>query len=185
MKLLLNILWFVLGGWLSGTLWLLGGVLLTCTIVGLPWAGAAWRIAGFAYWPFGKEIVDRADFRPDMGTGCLGLLLNVIWIVFAGWYIALSHLMAALVEAVTIIGIPFALKDLQLAWLALAPVGKSVVPTGYPYRGPPPRLKRRHAPELRRARRPLIRRAPPPPHPRRDGRPGAGRLRHPARGRAR
>ena len=129
-RLVLNLAWFVLGGWLSGTLWLLGGVVLAITIVGLPWAGAAFRIAGFAYWPFGKEIVDRADLygRPDAGTGCMGVLLNVVWVVFAGVWIALSHLAAAAVEAITIIGIPFALKDLQLAWLALAPVGEAVGP---------------------------------------------------------
>lgn len=119
----------MLGGWLSGTLWLLGGLILAVTIVGLPWAQAAFRIAGFAYWPFGKEIVDRADFgREDLGTGCMGVVLNIVWFVFAGWYIALSHLVVAVLEAVTIIGIPFALKDLQLAWLALAPVGKTAAP---------------------------------------------------------
>ena len=108
----------------------MAGCLLAVTIVGLPWAGAAFRIAGFAYWPFGKEIVDRTDLygRPDAGTGCLGLALNVIWIVLGGWWLALSHVLWAAAEAVTIIGIPFALKDLQLAWLALAPVGKSVAP---------------------------------------------------------
>jgi uncharacterized membrane protein YccF (DUF307 family) len=128
MKLLLNILWFIWGGWVSGLLWLLGGAILALTIVGLPWALAAWRIAGFAFWPFGKKIVARADLgRSDLGTGCLGVVLNVIWFVFAGWYIALSHLFFAVTEAVTIIGIPFAFKDLQLAQLALAPVGMEVV----------------------------------------------------------
>ena len=128
MKLLLNIAWFIWGGWLSGLLWLLGGAILACTIIGLPWAFAAWRIAGFAFWPFGKRIVSRAELgRSDAGTGCLGLILNVIWIIFAGWYIALSHLLIAVTEAVSIIGIPFALKDLQLAQLALAPVGMEVV----------------------------------------------------------
>jgi uncharacterized membrane protein YccF (DUF307 family) len=58
-RLLLNILWFIFGGFISGCLWLLGGALLAITIVGLPYAGAAWRIAGFAFWPFGKEIVPR------------------------------------------------------------------------------------------------------------------------------
>ena len=131
MTLILNILWFIFGGWIAGLMWLLGGAILAITIVGLPWAGAAFRIAGFAYWPFGKEIVDRADLygRPDAGTGCFGPLLNVVWIVLGGWYLALTHVMWAAAEAVTIIGIPFALKDLQLAWLALAPVGKTVVPT--------------------------------------------------------
>ncbi|CAN7534565.1 YccF domain-containing protein [Caulobacter sp. LjRoot300] len=128
-RLLLNILWFIFGGFISGCLWLLGGALLAITIVGLPYAGAAWRIAGFAFWPFGKEIVPRdlVTGREDLGTGPLGCVLNVIWFVLGGWYIALAHLIAAVVEAVTIIGIPFAIKDLQLAVVALAPIGRTVV----------------------------------------------------------
>ena len=129
MRLLLNILWFIFGGWLSGLLWLLGGALLAITIVGLPYTGAAWRIAGFAFWPFGKEIVSReiVSGRGDLGTGPLGFVLNVIWFILGGWYIALSHLMIAAAEAVTIVGIPFAIKDFQLAIIALAPIGREVV----------------------------------------------------------
>ena len=128
MALLFNILWFVLGGWLTGLLWLLGGLLLAITIVGLPYTAAAWRIAGFAFWPFGREIVSReAVGRSDLGTGPVGVVLNVIWFLLAGWYIALSHLIIAVAEAITIIGIPFALKDLQLARFALAPIGLTVV----------------------------------------------------------
>jgi uncharacterized membrane protein YccF (DUF307 family) len=128
-RLLLNILWFIFGGFISGCLWLLGGALLAITIVGLPYAGAAWRIAGFAFWPFGKEIVPRelVTGREDLGTGGLGVVLNVIWFLLGGWYIALSHLIAAAAEAVTIIGIPFAIKDLQLAIVAIAPIGRTVV----------------------------------------------------------
>lgn len=128
-RFILNLLWFFLGGWLSGLLWLLGGLLLAVTIVGLPYAGAAWRIAGFAFWPFGKEIVSReiVTGRSDIGTGPLGFLLNLIWFVLGGWYIALSHLLIAVAEAVSIIGIPFAIKDLQLAYIALAPIGRTVV----------------------------------------------------------
>ncbi|MFN3859558.1 MAG: YccF domain-containing protein [Caulobacter sp.] len=128
-RLILNILWFIFGGWLSGLLWLLGGLILAITIVGLPYTFAAWRIAGFSFWPFGREVVSRELItgKSDLGTGPLGVVLNVIWFIFAGWYIALSHLLIAIAEAITIIGIPFALKDLQLAVLALAPVGKTVV----------------------------------------------------------
>ncbi len=129
MTLLLNILWLIFGGFVAGCLWLFGGAILACTIVGLPWAFSAWRIAGFVFWPFGRQIVDRADYNGehDIGTGCLGVFLNVIWFVFAGWYIALAHVLIAIPEAVSIIGIPFAFKDIQLAQLALAPVGKMVV----------------------------------------------------------
>ena len=128
MRLLLNILWFILGGWLSGLLWLLGGLLLAITVVGLPYTAAAWRIAGFAAWPFGREIVAREALgEGDLGTGPVGCVLNVIWFVLGGWYIALSHLLIAVAEFVSIIGIPFALKDLELAGVALAPIGKIVV----------------------------------------------------------
>jgi uncharacterized membrane protein YccF (DUF307 family) len=127
-RLILNILWFILGGWLSGLLWLLGGAILAITIVGLPYTFAAWRIAAFSFWPFGRDVVSRESLgQADVGTGPLGFVLNIIWFIFAGWYIALSHLLIAVAEFVTIIGIPFALKDLQLARLALAPIGMTVV----------------------------------------------------------
>jgi uncharacterized membrane protein YccF (DUF307 family) len=129
LRLLLNILWFVFGGWLTGLLWLLGGLVLAITVVGLPYTAAAWRIAGFAFFPFGKEMVSRdiVTGQGDLGTGPVGCLLNIIWFVLGGWYIALSHLIIAVAEFVSIIGIPFALKDLQLAIAALAPIGKTVV----------------------------------------------------------
>lgn len=123
-RLILNILWFVLGGWAAGLAWLLGGAILALTIVGLPWTFSAWRIASYSFWPFGREVVWREGVDPV--GGCLGVVLNIIWFVFAGWWIALGHLMLAVAEFITIIGIPFALKDLELAKLALAPVGRTI-----------------------------------------------------------
>ena len=125
-RLILNVLWFILGGWAAGLLWLFGGAVLALTIVGLPWAFAAWRIAAYSFWPFGREIVWRDPDPADLGQGCLGVGMNVIWLVVAGWWIALAHLMIAVAEFVSIIGIPFALKDLELAKLALAPVGRTI-----------------------------------------------------------
>ena len=126
-RLILNILWFVFGGWISGLLWLLGGAILAITVVGLPWSFAAWRIASYSFWPFGREVIWRDELgEQDAGTGPLGLVLNIIWFIFAGWYIALSHLLIAVAEFITIIGIPFALKDLELAKLALAPIGRTI-----------------------------------------------------------
>ncbi|MFL5295300.1 MAG: YccF domain-containing protein [Phenylobacterium sp.] len=122
MRLLLNVLWFVLGGWISGSLWILAGAILAITVVGLPWTPAAFRIAGFSYWPFGKAVVDR-----DLGAG--SLLLNILWLVLAGWWLALHHIVLAAGLAVTIIGIPFAWQHVKLAMLSLAPVGKAVVET--------------------------------------------------------
>jgi uncharacterized membrane protein YccF (DUF307 family) len=120
MRLLLNILWFVLGGWISGSLWLLAGVILAITIVGLPWTPAAFRMAGFSYWPFGRVVVDRR-------AGAASLLLNILWFVLGGWWLALHHIVLAAALAVTLIGIPFAWQHVKLAILALTPVGKAVV----------------------------------------------------------
>ena len=127
-RLILNVLWLIFGGWISGLLWLVGGAILALTVVGLPWTFAAWRIASYSFWPFGREVVwrDQATGRGDVGTGPLGVVLNVVWFIFAGWYIALSHLLIAIAEFISIIGIPFALKDLELAKLALAPVGRTI-----------------------------------------------------------
>ncbi len=122
MRLLLNILWFIFGGWISGTLWLLAGVILAITIIGLPWAPAAFRLAGFSYWPFGKTVIDRDHSE-------VSLVLNVLWLVFAGWWLALHHIVLAIGLAVTIIGIPFAWQHLKLAMVSLTPVGKTVVET--------------------------------------------------------
>jgi uncharacterized membrane protein YccF (DUF307 family) len=120
MRLLLNLLWFVLGGWISGTLWLLAGLVLAVTIVGLPWTPAAFRIAGFSYWPFGRVVVDQ-------GGGATSVLLNILWFLLAGWWLALHHIVLAAALAVTIIGIPFAWQHVKLAILSLTPVGKAVV----------------------------------------------------------
>ncbi len=122
-RLLLNILWFIFGGWISGLLWLFAGALLALTIVGLPWTFAAWRIASYSFWPFGREIVWQDQ---HLVPGGVAVVLNVVWFILGGWYIALTHLVIAVAEFVSIIGIPFALKDLELAKLALAPVGRTI-----------------------------------------------------------
>jgi uncharacterized membrane protein YccF (DUF307 family) len=120
MRLILNILWFIFGGWISGTLWLLAGGILAITVIGLPWAPAAWRIAGFSYWPFGRVVVDADQGIP---SGCL----NVLWLVVAGWWLAIHHIVLAVPLAISIIGIPFAWQHVKLAMLSLVPVGKAVV----------------------------------------------------------
>jgi uncharacterized membrane protein YccF (DUF307 family) len=129
MTLLLNILWFIFGGFAAGLAWVVGGLVLAVTIVGLPWAGAAFRIAGFSFAPFGRRVVDRryVTGHADLGTGSMGFVLNVIWFLFAGWYIALAHVMIGVAQCVTIIGIPFAIQHFKLAIIAFAPVGRSVV----------------------------------------------------------
>jgi uncharacterized membrane protein YccF (DUF307 family) len=88
------------------------------------------NIAAYALLPFGQQAVSRADYTgsEDIGTGPLGLLGNVIWLLLAGWWLALAHLVTALALAVTIIGIPFAWAHLKLAGIALWPIGKIIVP---------------------------------------------------------
>jgi uncharacterized membrane protein YccF (DUF307 family) len=124
MRLLLNLLWVVLGGgfviWLE---YVIGGVLLCLTVVGVPFGVQCFKIAGMGLLPFGKEIEEDPT---SAGAGCLGLLMNVLWFLVAGLWICLSHLALALASAVTIIGIPFAWQHLKLAVLALAPFGKRV-----------------------------------------------------------
>jgi uncharacterized membrane protein YccF (DUF307 family) len=120
MRLLLNLLWIVLGGFLVWLEYLIGGLLLCLTIVGIPFGMQCFKMAGLALLPFGKEIADAPGASP------IGCVLNVFWIVVAGIWIFLSHLGLALGLAVTIIGIPFAIQHVKLAMLALAPFGKLV-----------------------------------------------------------
>jgi uncharacterized membrane protein YccF (DUF307 family) len=130
MNLILNLLWFILGGVWMGLAWLFAGVLMIITIVGIPWVGAAFNIASFSFWPFGRMAVDRRLLtgREDIGTGPLGLIGNIVWFLLAGWWLAIGHLTLALALAVTIIGIPFAFQHLKLAILAVAPIGQEIVP---------------------------------------------------------
>jgi uncharacterized membrane protein YccF (DUF307 family) len=128
-NLILNILWFVFGGFITGLAWLFGALLLAITIVGLPWSLAAARIGIFAFAPFGKRIVERRELtgRDDLGSGCLGLLLNVLWFALGAWHIALAHVVVGAALCLTIIGIPFGFQHFKLALIAMAPVGKAVV----------------------------------------------------------
>ena len=129
LSLLLNLLWIVFGGLWMAVGWLIAAVIIAITIIGLPWARAAFNIASYTLLPFGRRAVSRRDYlgEEDTGTGPLGLLGNLIWLILAGWWLALGHLITAILLAVTIIGIPFAWAHLKLAGLALWPIGKMIV----------------------------------------------------------
>lgn len=126
MKLLGNILWFIFGGgfvaWLA---WLFVGLLLALTVVGMPFAVAAFRIAGFAAFPFGKDLADARLIGETRlpGTG----LANLLWILLAGIWLTIGHAMAGLAYCLTIIGIPFGLAHFKLASISFAPLGKRAV----------------------------------------------------------
>ncbi len=141
LSLLLNILWIVFGGFWMAVGWVIAGIIMAITIIGLPWAWAAFNIAFYTLLPFGQKAVSRAEHtgQEDIGTGPLGMIGNIIWLVLAGWWLALGHLLTAIVLAITIIGIPFAWAHLKLAGLALWPIGKVIVPADdapLPYRRP-------------------------------------------------
>jgi uncharacterized membrane protein YccF (DUF307 family) len=129
-SILLNILWILIGGAWMAFGWLVAAVIMAITIIGLPWARAAFNIAAYTLLPFGQRAVDREAVtgRGDIGTGVFGLLGNIIWLVLAGWWLAIGHLLAALALAITIVGIPFAWAHLKLAGIALWPIGKVIVP---------------------------------------------------------
>jgi uncharacterized membrane protein YccF (DUF307 family) len=124
MRLLGNLIWLVFGGFAAGLAWCVAGVLAAITIIGIPFAIAAFRIGAFTFWPFGRDIVDR----PESSEASLLILIgNIIWIVFGGIWLALGHLVLALLMAITVIGVPFALQHLKLARLSLMPYGKEIV----------------------------------------------------------
>jgi uncharacterized membrane protein YccF (DUF307 family) len=142
--LILNVLWVVTGGIWMAAGWLLAAVLMALTIIGLPWAWSALNIARYTLLPFGYRVLprDEAYGRSDLGIGPFGVLGNVIWLVLAGWWLALGHLITAFGLAVTLIGIPFAWAHLKLAGLSLWPIGRTIVPNDQtplylePYRRP-------------------------------------------------
>jgi uncharacterized membrane protein YccF (DUF307 family) len=130
MALLLNLLWLLLGGVWMAVAWGVAAVIMAITIIGLPWARAAFNIGVYTLLPFGFKAVDRDEHlgRGDIGTGPLGVIGNIVWLVLAGWWLALGHVLLAIVLAITIIGIPFAWAHLKLAGIALWPIGKIIVP---------------------------------------------------------
>jgi uncharacterized membrane protein YccF (DUF307 family) len=139
MALLLNVLWLIFGGVWMAAGWLIAAIIMAITIVGLPWAWAAMNIALYALLPFGHTVVSRERLtgREDIGTGPLGALGNLIWLVLAGWWLALAHVVTAILLGITIIGLPFAWAHLKLAGLALWPIGREIVPIEEARRMPP------------------------------------------------
>lgn len=129
MRAIGNLLWFLLGGVIMGITWWLVGLIALVTIIGIPWARACFVIGNFSFFPFGKEAIGRDELtqQEDIGTGCLGLLGNIVWFVFAGLWLALGHVASAILNFITIIGIPFGIQHLKLAGIALFPIGKTIV----------------------------------------------------------
>jgi uncharacterized membrane protein YccF (DUF307 family) len=122
MNLLLNILWIIFGGGIILFFeYLIGGTVLCITIVGIPFGLQCFKLAVFAIVPFGSKVVET-----EHAGGCLSILFNVLWILLFGLGIAVTHLVLALLFAITIIGIPFAVQHVKMAGLAITPFGKRI-----------------------------------------------------------
>lgn len=122
MNLVLNIIWIICGGFIICLEYILSSLLLMCTIVGIPFGIQTFKLGILSLCPFGCEIRST----PTAG-GCLGTLMNVLWIFLGGIWICISHLLLGLLLCITIIGIPFGRQHFKLATLALTPFGKEVV----------------------------------------------------------
>lgn len=122
MRFLGNILWLALAGWWLALAYTLAGILACITVVGIPFGVAAFRLANFVLWPFGRTAV----FRPDAGV--FSFVGNVLWILLLGWELAVAHVVAGLLLCITVVGIPLGLACWKMVPLALLPLGRAVVP---------------------------------------------------------
>lgn len=129
MRLLGNFLWFILGGVFTGILWWIIGLICFISIIGIPWGKSCFVIGQFTFFPFGKEAISRKDLykTEDIGTSVLGLIGNIIWFLFFGIFLAISHILSAIFCFITIIGIPFGIQHLKLALISLFPIGQTIV----------------------------------------------------------
>ena len=121
MKLLGNIIWLIFGGFISAIGYLISSILLMITIIGIPFGLQTLKLARFTLWPFGSSVIDNGS------SGCLSVLMNVIWIIFGGLCICLTHLLFGILFYITIIGIPFGNQHFKMAKLSLTPFGKEIV----------------------------------------------------------
>ncbi len=121
-RLILNIIWVVLCGWWMAILYVLAGIICFVLIITIPFGIAAFRIAGFVLWPFGRQI----ERRPEAGVA--SLIGNIIWIVLIGWWLAIGHLVSGITLCLTIIGIPLGLANFKIIPVSLLPLGVRIVP---------------------------------------------------------
>lgn len=121
MSFLGNIVWLVFGGLIAAVGYIIGGIGICLTIIGIPFGIQSIRLGIASLTPFGKEVVEL-----EGANDSLSVLFNIIWAILFGWEIALAHLISALVLAITIVGIPFALQHIKLIPMALLPFGRDL-----------------------------------------------------------
>jgi uncharacterized membrane protein YccF (DUF307 family) len=120
-RLILNVLWLIFGGFLLALGYAVAGLICCALIVTIPFGIASFRMANYALWPFGRTLVPRHD------AGVASAVGNVIWFIVAGWWLALGHIATAIAQAITIIGIPLAIANLKLVPVSLMPLGQEIV----------------------------------------------------------
>ncbi|MCS2158523.1 YccF domain-containing protein [Scandinavium sp. H11S7] len=130
MRTVLNILNFVLGGFLTTLGWLLATVVSMVLVITLPLTRSCWEITKLSFLPFGNEAVHVDELSPGEKSGLMntgGTLLNILWFVLFGWWLCLTHIVAGIAQCITIIGIPVGIANFKIAAIALWPVGRRVV----------------------------------------------------------
>lgn len=123
MRTILNVIWLVLSGFWLFLGYIAAGILLCVLIITIPWGIASFRIAGYALWPFGRTVVQKQT------SGAWAFIGNVIWVILAGWWLALGHIVSGIALCITIIGIPMGVADFKMIPVSLAPLGKEIVST--------------------------------------------------------
>jgi uncharacterized membrane protein YccF (DUF307 family) len=122
MRLILNLIWLVLCGFWMAVGYVIAGLICCVLIITIPWGLASFRIANYALWPFGRTVVDRPN------AGALSLIGNIIWIVVAGIWLAIGHVVTGIALCITIIGIPLGIANFKMVPVSLMPLGKVIVP---------------------------------------------------------
>lgn len=123
MRTVLNIIWLILSGFWLFLGYVAAGIVLCILIITIPWGIASFRIAAYALWPFGRTVVQKST------SGAWSFIGNVIWVILAGWWLALAHIVSGVLLCVTIIGIPMGIADFKMIPVSLAPLGKEIVST--------------------------------------------------------
>ncbi|WP_206510933.1 YccF domain-containing protein [Rhodococcus sp. BGS-1C] len=121
MRVILNIIWLIFGGLWLALGYFLAGIICCILIVTIPFGIASFRIGVYALWPFGKTVVDKPT------SGVASVVGNVIWLIVAGVWLAIGHIVSAFAMAITIIGIPLAIANLKMIPISLMPLGKDIV----------------------------------------------------------
>ncbi len=121
-RLVLNLIWLILCGWWMAILYALAGIICFILIITIPFGIAAFRIAGYVLWPFGRTIAERRS------AGAGALIGNILWIVLFGWWLALGNLVAGVALCLTIIGIPLGVASFKIIPVTLVPLGVQIVP---------------------------------------------------------